>query len=1267
MTRRPAVPSGRSRLGRPLSLLAAPLLAVPLLSGAALPGSAADDPGATPTGVLVSTLPGGDADRDPITLVTGDRVLLEPARNGRTAAVVEAAPRPSGQEPAFEVLEDGDDRYVIPSDAASLIPDRLDPELFNITKLVDYGYTDGVSVIVTDAAMRAAAAHSEGLTVTDRLSSVDGYAATVEPDGDWWSSTAPATAAGPAAAMLAGAEKVWLDEVNQVSLDESVPMTGAPEAWAGGYDGTGTTVAVLDSGVDANHPDLTGQIAGAENFTSEADVSDGHGHGTHVAGTVAGTGNGSDGAYTGVAPGADLLIGKICTSSGSCPNSATIAGMEWAAQRADVVSLSIGTRTGNDGGAPTAQAVNELTEQYDTLFVIAAGNNGAQGEGSIAAPGAADAALTVGAVDKAGELASFSSRGPRKGDFALKPDITAPGVGIAAPRAAGTSMGTPVNDLYTRANGTSMATPHVSGSAAIVLQKYPDLGAGELKALLSSTASPHPDLTVYEQGGGLVDIPAALDAPVRATPAPLNLGFFPYAQQRQPVEKTVTYTNSGHADVALDLAPEVTHRDGTVVPESMLSVSPGSLTVPAGGTATATVTLDTSGAATGSYGGYLVADGAGGQVRTGIGFHLESEMYDVRIKGIARDGRPAGRSSQLHVRHAVDWDIFAQNSIRFVDGEAHVRVPPGPYYLGGAIRTYDGHDRIAQGKTIVSVPTLDVTEDTTVTLDARESNEVTFETPEHPDARPHGRSRVILHFEAERDGHLTSTWLSSWERTYALASEPPTVGRNAELMVDAQLGDAPLVLELIDPEARELHPRSLYPSPDPEGDRELPVVYAGTGAESDYADLDVDGKVVLIERSGEDNSEEAAVAHAHGAEALLLANDTTGRSYGRADGAQIPVLALSDVEGGLLKEHLADGGATVRLAGTAQSSYLYDLFVSEQGGIPADLHYEVDQDELATLHNSFHGPPGQEMGEYRAAWRPYMTAGFVQVDDLFGATARTEYVTADDTKYRQTVVAAYPSAGDIKERDTFHTPGEVQRRDWFKSPMRPSILEADPPVNPGYPVTRTGDTISMQLMEWWDNDYHYGVYESGEDTGAFRFYQDGVKVGETAWPRVRITNLDPEPHTYRFEVDMTREADWWPTSTETSTAWTLEESERPDQTERLPFLLVDYETELDLTNTAPTPADRQGPATLDLRVRHQAGADAPAVAGAKVWISYDDGETWEKRPVRALGGGEFRAVLDSPDPADTPTGYVSLRFEAWDADNNRIEQEVTRAWRLAAR
>jgi subtilisin family serine protease len=183
------------------------------------------------------------------------------------------------------------------------------------------------------------------------------------------------------------------------------------------------------------------------------DATDHHGHGTHVASTIAGSGAASQGRYRGVAPDATLLAGKVCDSGGWCQESSVVAGMRWAAEQgADVVNLSLGYPDTAETD-PLEQAVQELTARHGTLFVVAAGNDGQ--DRSVGSPASAPAALAVGAVDDQNAMANFSSRGPRIGDAGLKPEITAPGVDITAARA--------LEGGYVAMSGTSMATPHVAG------------------------------------------------------------------------------------------------------------------------------------------------------------------------------------------------------------------------------------------------------------------------------------------------------------------------------------------------------------------------------------------------------------------------------------------------------------------------------------------------------------------------------------------------------------------------------------------------------------------------------------------------------------------------------------------------------------------------------------------------------------------------------------------------------------------------------------
>ncbi|GAA2214813.1 hypothetical protein GCM10009850_102790 [Nonomuraea monospora] len=246
---------------------------------------------------------------------------------------------------------------------------------------------------------------------------------------------------------------------------------------------------MLDSGYDATHPALK-DVTQAKNFSDEPDITDGVGHGTHVASIVAGAGE----KYRGVAPGAKIALGKV--GGEYAGESAILAGMEWAATevKAKIINVSIGSLD-IPGIDPLEHAVDTLSARTGALFVIAAGNDGVPG--SVSSPGSAEAALTVGAVDRSDRMADFSSRGPKLGDHAIKPDATAPGLDIMAAAAQGTADGP-----YAAHSGTSMAAPHVAGAAAILAQRHPDWNGQQLKAALIGSSAPQPAPRTSTRGPG---------------------------------------------------------------------------------------------------------------------------------------------------------------------------------------------------------------------------------------------------------------------------------------------------------------------------------------------------------------------------------------------------------------------------------------------------------------------------------------------------------------------------------------------------------------------------------------------------------------------------------------------------------------------------------------------------------------------------------------------------------------------------------------------
>ncbi|MGW3600920.1 S8 family serine peptidase, partial [Streptomyces sp. NPDC005167] len=505
-----------------------------------------------------------------VTLITGDKVTV--TANGDSQSVTSVTD-PHGRTGGAHVMSVGADTYVYPDAALPYIASgALDEQLFNVSGLLKDGYDDARSrqlpliVTYTDAAARSRTAKTpDGARRTLTLSSIQGAAISADhaQAAGFWSSltgtpagagTARTASAGQAGRLAGGIAKVWLDGKVTASLADTTAQIGAPQVWAGGDTGQGVDVAVLDTGIDAEHPDFAGRIAATESFVPDQDVTDRHGHGTHVASTVAGTGAASGGTEKGVAPGASLHIGKVLDNYGSGQDSWILAGMEWAArdQHAKIVSMSLGGGP-TDGTDPLSQAVNRLSEETGALFVIAAGNSGPEAY-SVGAPGAADAALTVGAVNGPGkgvdQLAEFSSRGPRVGDNAIKPDLTAPGVDILAARSQYAPEG---EGAYQTMSGTSMATPHVAGAAALLAANHPDWTGQQLKDALISTTSGSQRFSPFAAGAGRVDVAAAVKATLFASGNVFAQAHWPFTPG-QTVRKDITYTNTGDTPVTLDLA-----------------------------------------------------------------------------------------------------------------------------------------------------------------------------------------------------------------------------------------------------------------------------------------------------------------------------------------------------------------------------------------------------------------------------------------------------------------------------------------------------------------------------------------------------------------------------------------------------------------------------------------------------------------------------------------------------------------------------------------
>jgi len=316
------------------------------------------------------------------------------------------------------------------------------------------------------------------------------------------------------------AEIAKLDEVDLVRLDipehvttlnESTHVIEALEAQQDlGANGRGVKVAILDTGIDKNHPALLGKVVDEISTAAQPITVPGL-HATHVAGIVAS----NDVVFRGIAPQAELVNIKVLDSAGFGTPTSVIQGLEQAVRRgALVASLSLGwseTLMGwfcNNADCVLCQAADNAVRLGVTV-VVAAGNEGTAGARppfAIRHPGAARKVVTVGAVDKAKVLAAFSSTGPGSGRLSpatsirlTKPDVSAPGVNIVSAVLGGG---------FAALSGTSMATPHVSGVAAMILQRNAMLTPTMVKKILEDTCEPL-EHTPNEVGYGLVNAYAA--------------------------------------------------------------------------------------------------------------------------------------------------------------------------------------------------------------------------------------------------------------------------------------------------------------------------------------------------------------------------------------------------------------------------------------------------------------------------------------------------------------------------------------------------------------------------------------------------------------------------------------------------------------------------------------------------------------------------------------------------------------------------------------
>ncbi len=336
-------------------------------------------------------------------------------------------------------------------------------------------------------------------------------------------------------------EAVTVDRPLRGALDRTAAAIGA--RWVTenlGFDGTGIGVAIIDSGVTRAHDDLGGnQVVHFADFVEAAAAPhDGYGHGTHVAGIIAGNGHDSGGERRGIAPGAHLVVLRALDARGEGYISDAIAAIDYAIDRRAsfnirVINLSVAAAVSESYWTDPLTLAALRAADAGIVVVTAAGNLGRPrpeaGGGGITAPGNAPWVLTVGASNHNGTvergddtIAPFSSRGPSAIDRAAKPDLVAPGVGIESLADAGSTLfvtrpsarrwGTAATAVepYLSLSGTSMAAPVVAGTVALMLEANPGLDPDAVKAILRATAVADARYGSSAQGAGFLDARGAI-------------------------------------------------------------------------------------------------------------------------------------------------------------------------------------------------------------------------------------------------------------------------------------------------------------------------------------------------------------------------------------------------------------------------------------------------------------------------------------------------------------------------------------------------------------------------------------------------------------------------------------------------------------------------------------------------------------------------------------------------------------------------------------
>jgi hypothetical protein len=731
-------------------------------------------------------------------------------------------------------------------------------------------------------------------------------------------------------------------------------------------------------------------------------------------------------------------------------------------------------------------------------------------------------------------------------------------------------------------------------------------------------------------------VPDAIGADITATgSADLGFSSWPY-EENEPVTRTVTYSNSSAEDVELKLSAQG-------APEGVVTLADTTLTVPAHGTASTTVTGDGTDAPVGNTSGQIVAADADGKTvaHTAFGLVKEEERYTLTVHVKDRSG--AATAADLTVQRLAEG-VDPVPAYVGDSGTLQLRLTPGTYSLSSFLDVRGSHGADSLGLGFLAAPEVVVDRDREITLDGRTLREVGADVDKRTETR-----QLLMEYDRSAGGSDLFGAVQvplTYDSVFAAPTEEVTEG-DFEYRTVWRLGKPLLEVKGV-AEAVVQSGGTLT-----EGRTRLPLADVGDGPVTGAR-----GKAVLARLT--DDADPAALAQAAqdaGAKALFVTDDAPGRLtawWGTEDNADRP-LTIATVDAADAARLRKAG--RVDMTGTRNTPYVYDLSEGHAGAIPdRDLTYRPGKRDLATLSTKYHGAEPSTGGEFRYSITGTFPIGLGFRERIDYPAERTEYVsTGPGQLWHETVT----SAGEaLEERGGLvrYRGGSRAELNWFKPVWHPYLG-----TGLGWGQQRAGDRLQFNAPGWGDSGPdHTGFGDVwSEDSGMSQttsVYLDGELVDRGPSSAAYVSDAPADEHTYRLVTDTALDAARRPLATKGHAEWTFRSAATPeDRWTFLPLINLSFDVGTDLAGEV------RGGKKLRVGLGAEYVAGAPGtgtIGGGTLEASYDDGKTWQRVPLRG-GDGEasWHGTLSVPRGAE----HVSLRAFARDDRGGSVRQEIVRA------